>query len=98
VKGREVEAMSEELLPPSMADVSRRNEHVHRVRGVNGGGARTEVSVRSFSLAMDEPELRVKQLVRNVEARCPVANLLRAAEVALAIDWRARPAAEAAAD
>ena len=169
--------MGEELLPPSIADASQRKEHVHRVRGVNGGGARTEVSVRSFALAMDEPpqrrgtdsaqtpletvvaalvgckgstihavaqamrfayagvrfeassvidlrgprgvkgvrpyfesvdltievftdepERRVQQLVRNVEARCPVANLLRAAEVALAIDWRARPAAEAAAD
>ena len=169
--------MGEELLPPSIADGSRRKEHVHRVRGVNEGGARTEVSVRSFALAMDEPpqrhgtdsaqtpletvvaalvgckgatihsvaqamryayagvrfeassvidlrgprgvkgvrpyfesvdlrievfsdepERRFEQLVRNVEARCPVANLLRAAEVALTIDWRVRPAEEATAD
>lgn len=169
--------MSDESLPPSIADVSRRKEHVHRVRGVNGGGARTEVSVRSFAFAMDEPEQRhgtdsaqtpletvvaalvgckgatihsvaqamrfayagvrfeassvidlrgprgvkgvrpyfesvdlaievftdeperrVQQLIRNVESRCPVANLLRAAEVAMAIDWRVRPAAEATAE
>lgn len=165
--------MSEELLPPSIADATTRKEHVHRLRARNDGGARTEVTVRSFTLAMDEPphrhgtdsaqtpletvvaaltgcegatihavatamrfvyagvafeassvvdlrgprgvqgvrpyfesvalavdlftdepERRVRQLIRNVEARCPVANLLRAADVALTVDWRAHPAAE----
>ncbi|HKI57751.1 MAG TPA: hypothetical protein VKA00_00870 [Trueperaceae bacterium] len=90
--------MSEEPLPPSIPDASRRKEHLHRVRGPRGvKGVRPyfESVDLAIELFTDEPERRVQQLIRNVEARCPVANLSRAAEVALTLDWRARPAAEA---
>ncbi len=38
----------------------------------------------------DEPERRIEQLKRNVEFRCPVMNLLRSADVAVAVDWQIR--------
>jgi len=169
--------VASDLLPPSIDDPHSRKEHVHRVRGTNRGGARSEVTVRDFRLAMDEPEARngtntaqspletvvsaligckgatinsvahamrfafagiaseaasvidlrgprgvrgvrpyfesvglrlvlytdeperrVTQLIRNVEHRCPVANLLRAADVDLRVQWETRPAAEAPRD
>lgn len=46
-------------------------------------------------LYTDEPEQRVQQLIKNVEFRCPVTNLLRAADVKLNVDWQTRPAADA---
>lgn len=46
-------------------------------------------------LYTDEQDRRVRQLIRNVEFRCPVMNLLRAAEVVLKVDWQTRPAADA---
>lgn len=64
-------------------------------RGVNGVRPYFESVDLAIELFTDEPERRVQQLIRNVEAPCPVANLLRAAEVALMVDWQARPATEA---
>ena len=45
-------------------------------------------------LYTDEPEDRINQLIRNVEFRCPVMNLMRAADVKLSVDWQVRPAPE----
>ncbi len=42
----------------------------------------------TITLHTDEPQRRVDQLIKNVEFRCPVMNLLRSAEVQLAVDWR----------
>ena len=47
-------------------------------------------------LYSDEPEGRVEQLIKNVEFRCPVMNLLRAAEVEMHVAWEVRPEREAA--
>jgi hypothetical protein len=33
-------------------------------------------------------------LIRNVEFRCPVMNLMRAADVELDVDWQVRPASD----
>ncbi len=41
-----------------------------------------------ISLHTDEPQRRVDQLMKNVEFRCPVMNLLRSAEVQLNVDWK----------
>lgn len=41
----------------------------------------------------DEPPERFDRLVRNVEFRCPVMNLMRAADVTLNVDWQQHPAA-----
>jgi uncharacterized OsmC-like protein len=38
----------------------------------------------------ESPE-RMATLVRNVEARCPVANLIKSAGVAVTIDWVTQP-------
>lgn len=45
-------------------------------------------------LYTDEPEARVRQLQKNVEHRCPVMNLLQAADVAMTVNWSTRPSAE----
>jgi uncharacterized OsmC-like protein len=50
--------------------------------------ARLEITVYT-----DEPESRFQQLRKNVEFRCPVMNLLNAAQVAMDVTWLARPAA-----
>lgn len=39
-----------------------------------------------------EPQARLEELVEEVEARCPVLNLMRDAGVTLDIRWTARPA------
>lgn len=46
-------------------------------------------------LYTDESEQRVQQLIKNVEFRCPVMNLLRAADVKLNVEWQFRSAADA---
>lgn len=167
--------MDDQLLPPSIADPSRRQVGTRHASGRNAGGARTEVYLREFSpvitdepshrggtdtaptpmetvlaslvgckgatifyiaqamhfryagvefeassvtdlrgprgvkgirrffesvdlaitLFTDESAARVRTLARNVEYRCPVANLLRAAQVELEVDWHVRPEAHA---
>lgn len=62
-------------------------------RGVPGVRPYYESVDLELHLFTDEPEDRVKKLIRNVEFRCPVANLLRGADVKLTIDWRTSPAA-----
>jgi len=40
----------------------------------------------------DEPENRFRQLCKNVEFRCPVMNLLAAAQVDMRVTWTQKPA------
>ena len=49
---------------------------------------RLEITVYS-----DEPEERFRKLCRNVEFRCPVMNLLAAAQVQMEVIWTQQPAA-----
>ena len=42
----------------------------------------------------DEPDKRFKQLRKNVEFRCPVMNLMNAAQVDMNVTWVKRPAAD----
>lgn len=44
-------------------------------------------------LHTDEPPDRIRKLQDNVEFRCPVMNLLRAADVDLGVTWEVAPAA-----
>lgn len=64
-------------------------------KGVSGIRPYFERTDLTIVLYTDEPEERVATLVKNVEHRCPVMNLMRAADVQLTVDWQVRPAAEA---
>jgi uncharacterized OsmC-like protein len=64
-------------------------------KGVQGVRPYFESCDLTIVLYTDEPEERVNQLIKNVEYRCPVMNLLRAADVRLNVDWQVRPAAGA---
>lgn len=64
-------------------------------RGVRGVRPYFESVRLQIDLYTDEPHRRVALLVRNVEHRCPVANLLRAADVDLEVTWRTLAAADA---
>lgn len=44
------------------------------------------VRVRAV-VATDEPEQRLREVVEETEARCPVMNLLRDARVDLQVEW-----------
>lgn len=69
------------------------------VRGPRGvPGVRPYFEKVSLEVVLDteEPPERVAKLEKNVEFRCPVTNLLRAAGVELDIRWRRRSAAPAA--
>jgi uncharacterized OsmC-like protein len=60
-------------------------------KGVPGVRPYFEKADMTIVLYTDEPEKRVNQLIRNVEYRCPVMNLMRAADVKLNVDWQVRP-------
>lgn len=62
-------------------------------RGVPGIRPYYESVDLDIMLYTDEPENRVQRLIKNVEFRCPVANLLRGADVKLTINWQTSPAA-----
>ncbi len=64
-------------------------------KGVPGVRPYFESCELTIVLYTDEPQSRVDQLIKNVEYRCPVMNLLRAADVRLNVDWQIRPAAQA---
>lgn len=64
-------------------------------KGVPGVRPYFESTDLKIVLFTDEPENRVRQLQRNVEFRCPVMNLMRAADVQMNVDWQVRPASEA---
>lgn len=61
-------------------------------KGVPGIRPYFEAATLEIVLYTDESEKRVEQLKKNVEFRCPVMNLLRAADVELDVTWTARPA------
>lgn len=63
-------------------------------KGVPGIRPYFETVDLKIVLYTDETADRVAQLRKNVEFRCPVMNLLRAANVALTADWVVRPAIE----
>jgi uncharacterized OsmC-like protein len=64
-------------------------------KGVAGIRPYFETTNLTIVLYTDEPENRVATLIKNVEYRCPVMNLMRAADVQLDVEWLVRPAAEA---
>lgn len=64
-------------------------------KGVAGVRPYFEAVDLKIVLYTDEPEKRVQQLIKNVEFRCPVMNLLRSADVTLNVDWQTRAASEA---
>lgn len=63
-------------------------------KGVPGVRPYFERASLEITVYTDESEARFRQLEKNVEFRCPVMNLMRAADVDLQATWRARPAAE----
>lgn len=60
------------------------------VRGVRPYFSAVRLAIR---VQTDESEERFRQLIKNVESRCPVYNLFRAADVEIEVDWRKEPAA-----
>ena len=60
-------------------------------KGVPGVRPYFEKATLQIVLYTDEPEDRVNRLIRNVEFRCPVMNLFRAADVELDVDWQVQP-------
>ncbi len=60
-------------------------------RGVRGVRPHFQSVDLSITLTTDEPEDRVAKLVRNVEQRCPVMNLFKAAGVDMIVHWTTRP-------
>lgn len=63
-------------------------------KGVTGVRPYFEAATLDIVLYTDEPDARVRQLCKNVEHRCPVMNLLQAADVAMTVNWTTRPAAD----
>jgi len=64
-------------------------------KGVPGVRPYFEAMELRIIVHTDEPEERFDKLKKNVEFRCPVLNLMRAAEVETTVVWERRPAAEA---
>ena len=58
------------------------------VPGIRPYFEKVDITIRVFT---DEPPERFAKLQNNVEFRCPVMNLLRAAGVDLTADWQAVP-------
>jgi len=63
-------------------------------KGVPGIRPYFETAKLDITVYTDESDARFQQLRKNVEFRCPVMNLLHAAEVDMDVTWIARPAAE----
>lgn len=63
-------------------------------KGVPGVRPYFQKATLTITVYTDESDKRFQQLRKNVEYRCPVMNLLNAAEVDMHVDWTARPAAE----
>lgn len=67
-------------------------------KGVAGIRPYFETAKLSITVYTDESDARFQQLRKNVEYRCPVMNLLTAAQVGMDVTWTARPAADYAGD
>jgi len=63
-------------------------------KGVPGVRPYFESVTLTITVSTDEDDARFERLQRNVEFRCPVMNLFRAAGVELDVTWRRRPADE----
>lgn len=63
-------------------------------KGVAGVRPYFEAATLDIIIFTDESGQRLEQLKKNVEFRCPVMNLLRAADVQLTTNWTRRPADE----
>lgn len=63
-------------------------------KGVPGIRPYFEAAILDITIFTDESDRRLEQLKKNVEFRCPVMNLLRAADVNLTANWTRRPAAD----
>jgi putative redox protein len=63
-------------------------------KGVPGVRPYFESATLDITIYTDESDKRLEKLKKNVEFRCPVMNLLRAADVKLNANWTQRPAAE----
>ena len=63
-------------------------------KGVKGIRPYFESGKLDITVYSDESTQRFEQLCRNVEFRCPVMNLLKAAEVDMLVRWQQQPSAE----
>lgn len=63
-------------------------------KGVPGIRPYFESGKLTITVYTDESDARFAKLARNVEHRCPVMNLLNAAEVQMQVTWEKRPAAD----
>jgi uncharacterized OsmC-like protein len=63
-------------------------------KGVPGVRPYFETVDLEITVYTDEPPERVEKLKKNVEYRCPVMNLIRAADVAMTVDWTVAPKAD----
>ena len=63
-------------------------------KGVPGIRPYFETGKLEITVYTDESEERFRKLARNVEHRCPVMNLLNAAQVDMDVTWTKRPAAD----
>ena len=67
-------------------------------KGVPGIRPYFETAKLDITVYTDETDARFQQLRKNVEFRCPVMNLLNAAQVVMNVTWTARPADEYSGD
>ena len=63
-------------------------------KGVPGIRPYFETAKLDITVFSDEPAARFEQLRKNVEFRCPVMNLLNAAQVGMDVAWIQRPAGD----
>lgn len=63
-------------------------------KGVPGVRPYFETAKLEITVYTDESNVRFQQLRKNVEFRCPVMNLLNAAQVAMDVTWIACPASK----
>lgn len=63
-------------------------------KGVPGIRPYFETAKLDITVYSDEPDARFQQLRKNVEFRCPVMNLLNAAQVGMDVSWIQRPAGD----
>jgi len=61
-------------------------------KGVPGVRPYFETAKLDITVYSDESDVRFQQLRKNVEFRCPVMNLLNAAQVGMDVQWIQRPA------
>ena len=67
-------------------------------KGVPGVRPYFESAKLDIIVYSDETDARFQQLRKNVEFRCPVMNLLNAAQVVMDVSWIQRPAEDYAGD